>query len=193
MITQEVLYFQLPSMCISGKIVPTNCLWVGNIPMNVKRRDLEQAFSRYGDFKSFDYATGDPAAIVTYNEIEDAIKARAKLTGVTQITDGRKVRSESGHSDSSRRGKEREEIVDRGIRASSSWISYRLSRSSHCSSVRHRSSARHDFEATFILGFLVTQSSCSKSHPRRTSRERQRRRAERSVLGLSITVTCTRQ
>jgi hypothetical protein len=73
--------------------------------MDIERRDLEHAFSRYGQIKSFDYSTGDPTAIVTFNEIEDAIKARAKLTGVIQITDGRKVRSESGQSESSRRGK----------------------------------------------------------------------------------------
>lgn len=92
-------------LCISGKIVPTNCLWVGNIAMDMKRRDLEQAFTRYGQIKSFDYANGDPIAIVTFNEIEDAIKARAKMTGVTEITDGRKIRTESGQSDSLRRGK----------------------------------------------------------------------------------------
>ncbi len=92
-------------MYISGKIVPTNCLWVGNISMDMKRRDLEQAFSRYGQIKSFDYANGDPIAIVSYNEIEDAIKARGKMTGVTEIVDGKKVRTESGQSDSSRRGK----------------------------------------------------------------------------------------
>jgi hypothetical protein len=71
----------------------------------MKRRDLEQSFTNYGQIKSFDYANGDPIAIVTYNEIEDAIKARAKMTGVTQIVDGRKVRTESGQSDSTRRGK----------------------------------------------------------------------------------------
>ena len=90
---------------ISGKIVPTNCLWVGNIPMDLKRRDLEQAFTRYGQIKAFDYSNGDPTAIVTYNEIEDAIKARGKMTGVTQLVDGKKVRTESGQSDSTRRGK----------------------------------------------------------------------------------------
>ena len=87
--------------------------------MDVTRRDLEEAFARYGQFKSFDYATGDPAAIVTYNDIEEAIKARAKLTGVTQIADGRKVRSESSQSDSSRRGKNRESIFDQATTCSS--------------------------------------------------------------------------
>jgi hypothetical protein len=72
--------------------------------MDMKRRDLEQSFTRYGQIKTFDYSNGDPTAIVTYNEIEDAIKARAKMTGVTQIVDGRKVRTESGQSDSTRRG-----------------------------------------------------------------------------------------
>lgn len=71
----------------------------------MKRRDLEQAFTHYGQIKSFDYSNGDPIAIVTYNEIEDAIKARARMTGVTQIQDGKKVRTESGQSDSTRRGK----------------------------------------------------------------------------------------
>jgi hypothetical protein len=73
--------------------------------MDMKRRDLEQTLTRYGPIKSFDYANGDPIGIVAYNEIEDAIKARAKMTGVTQIVDGRKVRTESGQSDSTRRGK----------------------------------------------------------------------------------------
>lgn len=95
----------LCNMYISGKIVPTNCLWVGNIPIDMKRRDLEQAFTRYGQIKSFDYANGDPIAIVSFNEIEDAIKARGKMTGVTRIVDGRKERTESGQSDSTRRGK----------------------------------------------------------------------------------------
>lgn len=90
---------------ISGKIVPTNCLWMGNIPIEMKRRDLEQTLEHYGPIKSFDYANGDPIAIVTFNEIEDAIKARGKMTGVTRIVDGRKERAESGQSDSTRRGK----------------------------------------------------------------------------------------
>ena len=71
----------------------------------MKRRDLEQAFSRYGKLKSFEFSAGDPIATVSYSEIEDAIKARAKMTGVLKIVDGQKVRTESGHSDSSRRGK----------------------------------------------------------------------------------------
>lgn len=78
---------------------------MGNIPIDMKRRDLEQTLARYGAIKSFDYANGDPIAIVTFNEIEDAIKARGKMTGVTRITDGRKERAESGQSDLTRRGK----------------------------------------------------------------------------------------
>lgn len=70
----------------------------------MKRRDLEDMFARYGQIKSFDYETGDPIAIVTFNDIEDAIKARGKMTGVTEINDGKKVRSDSGQSGSSRRG-----------------------------------------------------------------------------------------
>jgi RNA-binding protein 15 len=101
------------TICISGKIVPTNCLWVGNIPIDMKRRDLEQAFTRYGQIKSFDYSNGDPIAIVSYNEIEDAIKARGKMTGVTEIIEGRKVRTESDQSDSSRRAGLRIDYLDR--------------------------------------------------------------------------------
>ena len=100
--------YWLTSYVFSGKIVPTNCLWVGNIPIDMKRRDLEQAFSRYGQVKSLDYTNGEPIAIVSYNEIEDAIKARGKMTGVTQFIDGKKVRADSGQSDSSRRGKTNE-------------------------------------------------------------------------------------
>lgn len=72
--------------------------------MDMKRRDLEQAFERYGQLKSFDYSNGDPTAVVSYSDIEHAIAARAKMTGVTQIVDGRKVRTESGQSDTTRRG-----------------------------------------------------------------------------------------
>jgi len=96
-----------------GKIVPTNCLWVGNIPIEMKRRDLEDMFARYGQIKSFDYETGDPIAIVTFNDIEDAIKARGKMTGVTEINDGKKVRSDSVQSDSSRRDGIRIDYLDR--------------------------------------------------------------------------------
>lgn len=96
-----------------GKIVPTNCLWVGNIPIDMKRRDLEQAFSRYGQVKSLDYTNGEPIAIVSYNEIEDAIKARGKMTGVTQFIDGKKVRADSGQSDSSRQDGLRIDYLDR--------------------------------------------------------------------------------
>ncbi len=117
--------FNIYPICISGKIVPTNCLWVGNIPIDMKRRDLEQAFARYGQIKSFDYSNGDPIGIVTYNEIEDAIKARGKMTGVTEIVDGRKVRTESGQSDSSRRGKKIN--IDERI----DWVFFSFSRSSY--------------------------------------------------------------
>ncbi|CAF2987630.1 unnamed protein product [Rotaria sp. Silwood2] len=124
-----------------GKIVPTNCLWVGNIPIDMKRRDLEQAFSRYGKIKSFDFANGDPIAIVSYNEIEDAIKARAKMTGVTQIVEGRKIRTESGQSDSSRRAGLRIDYLDRPtarrfviVRPQDNTSKRRTSRSSSASS-----------------------------------------------------------
>jgi RNA recognition motif-containing protein len=97
------------SICIiyvfSGKIVPTKYLWVGNIPIDIKRRDLEHAFSRYGQIKTLDYSTGDPTAIVTYSDIEDAIKAREKLTGTIQLINGRVIRNESDAS--SRHGKKR--------------------------------------------------------------------------------------
>lgn len=95
---------------ISGKIVPTNCLWVGNVPIDMKRRDFEQTLTRYGPIKSLDYANGDPIAIVTFNEIEDAIKARGKMTGVTRIVNGRKERAEVELSDSTRRGKTKENV-----------------------------------------------------------------------------------
>ena len=93
-------------ICIfSGKIAPTKYLWVGNIPIDIKRRDLEHAFSRYGQIKTLDYLTGDPTAIVAYSDIEDAIKARAKLTGTIQLLSGRVVRNESETSSTSRHGK----------------------------------------------------------------------------------------
>ncbi|CAF1190539.1 unnamed protein product [Rotaria sordida] len=133
-----------------GKIVPTNCLWIGNIPIDMKRRDLEQIFSRYGKIKSFDFANGDPIAIISFNEIEDAIKARAKMTGVTQIVEGRKLRTESGQSDSSRRAGLRIDYLDRPtarrfviVRPQDNTSKRRTSRSSSASSAsstRSRSS-----------------------------------------------------
>jgi RNA-binding protein 15 len=81
-----------------GKIVPSKYLWVGNIPDDIKRRDLEHAFARYGSIKTLDYSTGDPTAIVTYIDIEDAIKARSKLIGTIQILGGRIIRTKSDSS-----------------------------------------------------------------------------------------------
>ena len=42
-----------------------------------------------------DYSTGDAIAVVTYIDVEDAIKARSKLIGAIQILDGRIQRNES--------------------------------------------------------------------------------------------------
>ncbi|CAF0881545.1 unnamed protein product [Rotaria sordida] len=84
-----------------GKIVPTKHLWVGNIPVNIKRHDLEHAFSRYGQIKTFDYSSGDPTAIISYSDIEDAIKARTKLNGTIKIVDGRVIHNEPDISSSS--------------------------------------------------------------------------------------------
>ncbi|CAF0909369.1 unnamed protein product [Adineta ricciae] len=124
-----------------GKIVPTNCLWVGNIAMDMKRRDLEQAFARYGQLKSFDYSNGDPIAVVSYSDIEHAIAARAKMTGVTQIVDGRKVRTESGQSDTTRRAGLRIDYLDQPtarrfviVRPQDNTSKQRTSRSSSASS-----------------------------------------------------------
>jgi RNA recognition motif-containing protein len=102
-ITNKNIYLlDISTYVFSGKIVPSKYLWVGNISVDIKRRDLEHAFSRYGVIKSLDYSTGDPTAIVTYMDVEDAIKARSKLMGAIQLLDGRIVRNES---DSSYRGK----------------------------------------------------------------------------------------
>ena len=79
----------------SGKILPSKYLWIGNIPLNTSRRDLEHACSRYGQIKTLDYSTGDAIAVVTYIDVEDAIKARSKLIGAIQILDGRIQRNES--------------------------------------------------------------------------------------------------
>ena len=82
--------------------MPTKHLWVGNIPIHTKRRDLEHAFSRYGQIKSFHYINGNSTAIVTYVDIEDAVKARERLSGTIRALNGHIVRDESS---SSHRGK----------------------------------------------------------------------------------------
>lgn len=71
----------------------------------MKRRDLEEAFARYGPIKAFDYSNGDPTATVHYDEMDDAIKARSRMTGVTRINNGTKTRAEPESSESVRRGK----------------------------------------------------------------------------------------
>jgi hypothetical protein len=78
--------------------------------MDIKRRDFEHAFSRYGQIQTLDYSAGDPTAIITYIDIEDAIKARSKLTGTIQIIAGRAMRNESDTSPSLRRGKNKIKI-----------------------------------------------------------------------------------
>ena len=48
---------------------------------------------------------GESTAIVTYVDIEDAIKARSKLMGTTQIFDGRVMRNDSNSSSQGRNSK----------------------------------------------------------------------------------------
>ena len=91
-------------MYFSGKLVPSKYLWVGNISIDTKRRDLEHVFSRYGQVKTLNYNNGDPTAIVTYNDTEDAVKARAALLGTVKVISGRVFRDESNASPSSRGG-----------------------------------------------------------------------------------------
>ena len=101
-ITNKNIFIGYIYICFSGKTVPSKYLWIGNIPIGIKRRDLEHAFSRYGVIKSLDYSTGDLTAVVTYMDVEDAVRARSKLMGTIQIIDGRIVRNKS---DLSYRGK----------------------------------------------------------------------------------------
>lgn len=83
---------------ISGRTGPSRHLWVGNLSKHAKRRDLEHTFSRYGPIEKFYYSFENSSAIVTYVDIEDAIKARAKLCGAIQVAGGQVI---SNHSDSS--------------------------------------------------------------------------------------------
>ena len=91
-------------MYFAGKLVPSKHLWVGNISIDIKRRELEYVFSRHGQVKTLTYANGDPTAIITYNDIEDATKARAALIGTLKVVSGRVFRDESNASPSSRGG-----------------------------------------------------------------------------------------
>ena len=100
--------------------MPSKHLWIGNIPSNTSRRDLEHALSRYGQIKTLDYPTGDSIAIVTYIDVEDAMKARSKLMGAIQILDGRIQRNEPNSS----RGKEKKRTIDQiGFFVISRWSS----------------------------------------------------------------------
>ncbi|CAF3025939.1 unnamed protein product [Rotaria sp. Silwood2] len=139
---------------VNCKIVPTKHLWVGNISSDIKRRDLEHVFSRYGQIKTLDYSTGDPTAIITYSDIEDAIKARTKLNGTIKIVDGRVVRSESDVSPSSRRGF-RIDYLDRPtsrrfviVRPQKKSSNRRESRSSSRSKPRNKSPATPKYDRT---------------------------------------------
>lgn len=79
----------------------------------MRRRDLEHAFARYGQIKSLEYANGDPTAIITYNDVEDAVKARSKLLGTIQLSHGKVIRNELNVSPSSRRGKTKGTIEEK--------------------------------------------------------------------------------
>ena len=72
--------------------------------MDLRRGSLEHACARYGPVKRFDHEPGESVAIVTYSDIDDAIKARSKLNGAQQMFDGRLVQDES-NSLSTRHGK----------------------------------------------------------------------------------------
>lgn len=84
----------------SGKIVPSKYLWVGNIPLEMRKHHLEHAFAHYGQIKLFDFENGDPIAMITFVDANDAIKAREKLNGA-QIYDGRILRNEVSRGEKS--------------------------------------------------------------------------------------------
>lgn len=87
---KNVLFYKfVENFSFSGQTTPTKYLWVGNIPIDVRRVDLEYAFARHGQIRLLEYGDGDPAAVVIYNDIEDAAKARTKLSGTTQFDGGR--------------------------------------------------------------------------------------------------------
>ena len=60
--------------------------------MQMRRRNLEYAFARYGQILELEYLSGDPTAVVCYNDVEDAIKARTNLSGAVQVADGHVIR-----------------------------------------------------------------------------------------------------
>lgn len=91
----------------------------------MKRRDLEHAFARYGQIKTLDYANGDPTAIITYGDSEDAVKARTKLVGTLQLIDGQVIRHEGNVSPSSRRGKQEHHVLRRE-RSLGSLLGFRM-------------------------------------------------------------------
>ncbi|CAF1112933.1 unnamed protein product [Adineta steineri] len=164
-----------------GKIVPTNCLWVGNIAIDMKRRDLEEAFTRYGPIKLFEFSNGDPIAVVSYNEIEDAISARVKMTGVTQIVNGRKIRTESGQSDSTRRAGLRIDYLDRPnarrfviVRPQDNTTKPRTSRSSSASSASSVHSRTSKDRVRSVSHDDQQENNTNKNSKRQSSRSRSR-------------------
>ncbi|UJR37082.1 hypothetical protein I4U23_029786 [Adineta vaga] len=78
-----------------GRTGPSRHLWIGNISKNMRRRDLEHIFSRYGPIEKFRCSFGSSSAIITYVDIEDAIKARTKLNGALQVTGGQVTSKQS--------------------------------------------------------------------------------------------------
>ncbi|CAF0777633.1 unnamed protein product [Didymodactylos carnosus] len=115
-----------------GKVVPTTCLWVGNLHPQLKRRDLEHEFARYGQIKSIEFSTGDKQAYIVYKDVEDAIKAREKLRGTRKLAPTTKKRvSRSGSSTSSTRSPSRYQLR----------IDYHESNSSHHSVVSNKKSS----------------------------------------------------
>ncbi|CAF0857761.1 unnamed protein product [Didymodactylos carnosus] len=123
-----------------GKVVPTTCLWVGNLHPQLKKRDLEREFAHYGQIKSIEFNTGDKQAYIVYNDVEDAIKARGKLLGSTKLTPTAKRErgSRSGSSTSLTRSPSRYRLR----------IDYHESSSSHRSVVSSKKPSHRHQSAT---------------------------------------------
>ncbi|CAF1589469.1 unnamed protein product, partial [Adineta ricciae] len=143
--TPFVLVF-INILYISGRTGPSRHLWIGNLSKHAKRRDLEHAFSRYGPIEKFHCSFGNSSAIVTYVDVEDAIKARTKLSGAIQVTGGQIISDHCDPSTLSREGfhidyYDRSAVVRRFISQLAQNSSNRRESRSSSKSSSHKSSS----------------------------------------------------
>lgn len=61
--------------------IPTKSLWVGNLAVSIKAKDLEEIFLKFGHVESVRVLIQKNCGFVNFIDVEDAISAREELDG----------------------------------------------------------------------------------------------------------------